>query len=182
MRVAGLFSLGSPFDFFRQQPTRRRIFVSYHHGVDQAYYDEWTRFFHDQYDAVFDNSLERRIDSDDVQYVIQRIRDTFIASTSCTIVLLGAQTPQRKYVDWEIKATLDKEHGLVGIVLPTCQLSSSGGPICPTRFVQDYASGHARLGYRHSLTVDVLKQLIESAVAAPIATIDNSHPMMQKNG
>ena len=180
--MAGLLSLGSPYDVFRQQPTRRRVFVSYHHGNDQAYYDEWTRFFHDGYEAVFDNSLERQIDSDDVRYVIQRIRDAFIASTSCTIVLLGAQTPQRKYVDWEIKATLDKEHGLVGIVLPTCQLTSSGGPICPTRFVQDYASGHARLGYWKSLTIDALKHLIESAVAAPTSTINNSHPMMQRNG
>lgn len=180
--MVGLLSLGSPYDVFRQQPTRRRVFVSYHHGADQAYYDEWTRFFHDQYDAVFDNSLERRIDSDDVRYVIQRIRDTFITSTSCTIVLLGAQTPQRKYVDWEVKATLDKEHGLVGIVLPTCQRAANGSAIVPTRFHQDYINGHARLGNWTGLTVDALKQLIESAVVAPTSTIDNSHPMMQKNG
>jgi len=180
--MAGLLSLGSPYDVFRQQPTRRSVFVSYHHGNDQAYYDEWTRFFHDGYEAVFDNSLERQIDSDNVQYVIQRIRDNFITSTSCTIVLLGLQTPQRKYVDWEIKATLDKEHGLVGIVLPTCQRAENGSAIVPTRFHQDYVSGHAKLGQWNGLTVDTFKQLVEAAVAAPVASINNSHPMMQRNG
>lgn len=33
------------------------------------------------------------------------------------MVLCGAEAPQRKFVDWEIKATLDKEHGLIGINL-----------------------------------------------------------------
>jgi hypothetical protein len=46
---------------------------------------------------------------------MQRIRDKHITGTSCTIVLCGSLTPWRKYVDWEIKATLDKEHGLIGI-------------------------------------------------------------------
>ena len=91
--------------------TRRKVFVSYHHGRDQAYYDEFSRFFHDQFETVFDNSLERRIDSDGVRYVIQRIRDKHITGTSCTVLLIGAESYQRKYVDWEIKATLDKGHG-----------------------------------------------------------------------
>jgi len=46
------------------------------------------------------------------------IRENFITGTSCTIVLCGAQTHLRKYVHWEIKATLDKEHGLIGVNLP----------------------------------------------------------------
>lgn len=178
--MPGILSSSSPYDIFR--PQRRRVFMSYHHGRDQRFYDEFSRFFHDGYEAVFDNSLERQIDSDNVNYVIQRIRDCFISSTSCTIVLLGAETPQRKYVDWEMKATLDKEHGLLGIVLENCQLAPNGGPICPTRFVQDYSSGHARMGYWKGLTVDTLKQLVESAIAAPVSLINNSHPMMQRNG
>jgi hypothetical protein len=161
---------------------RRRVFLSYHHANDQPYYDEFARFFHDGYEALYDNSLERQIDSDNVNYVIQRIRDAYITSTSCTIVLLGAETPQRKYVDWEIKATLDKEHGLLGIVLPTCRLTANGSPICPTRFVQDYARGHAKVGYWKTLTVEALRQLVEAAVSAPASLIDNSHPMMQRNG
>jgi len=174
------FPAGRPDDIFH--PQRRRVFVSYHHANDQWYYDEFSRFFHGGYDTVFDNSIERKIDSENVDYVMQRIRDNFISTTSCTIVLLGADTPPRKYVDWEIKATLDKQHGLLGLVLPNCQLAANGSPICPTRFVQDYISGHARVGYWKDLNVNTLKQLVEFAVAAPIASINNSHPMMQRNG
>jgi hypothetical protein len=34
----------------------------------------------------------RRIDSDNVDYVIQRIRDDYISGTSCTVVLVGDAT------------------------------------------------------------------------------------------
>jgi hypothetical protein len=36
--------------------------------------------------------------------------DNAPTGTSCTIVLCGAETPKRKFVDWEIKAILDKGH------------------------------------------------------------------------
>ena len=101
------------------EPVRHRVFVSYQHSQDQIYYEAFSRAFHDTHEAVFDNSLERQIDSDDVDYVIRRIREDYIHGTSCTIVLVGAETWGRKYVDWEIKATLDKEHGLIGVQLPT---------------------------------------------------------------
>ena len=131
---------------------------------------------------MFDNSIDREIDSVNVNYVIQRIRENFISSTSCTIVLLGAETPQRKYVDWEIKATLEKQHGLLGLILPNCRRAANGNAIVPSRFHLDYTSGHARLANFVGLTVADLKLLVESAVAAEVALIDNSHPMKQKNG
>lgn len=81
-----------------------------------------------------------------------------------------------------MKATLDKQHGLVGIALPTCQVARNGNLICPTRFVQDYLSGHARMGYWKGLTVDALKQLVEAAILAPVSSINNTHPVMQRNG
>ena len=109
------WEIGSLF----QQPVRHRVFVSYQHSRDQEYYDEFCRIFHDTHEAVFDNSLERRIDSDNVDYVIRRIRENCITGTSCTVVLVGAETWGRKYVDWEIQATLEKGHGLIGAYLPT---------------------------------------------------------------
>ncbi len=102
-----------------QQQVKRKVFISYHHGCDQAYYDAFSKAFCDTYDVISDNSLEREIDSDDVEYVIQRIRNDYVTGSSCTIVLVGKDTWGRKYVDWEIKATLEKEHGLIGVVLPT---------------------------------------------------------------
>jgi hypothetical protein len=54
---------------------KRKVFVSYHHRGDQAYYDAFSRTYHDTYEAITDNSLERAIDSADVEYIMRRIRE-----------------------------------------------------------------------------------------------------------
>jgi hypothetical protein len=46
------------------QTVKHKIFVSYHHGGDQAYYDAFSKLFHDTYDLIYDNSLDRQVDSD----------------------------------------------------------------------------------------------------------------------
>lgn len=121
---------------------KRRIFVSFHHGNDRPYYDAFSRWLSSSYDVVQDNSVDREIDSDNVEYVIRNIRENYITGTSCTIVLCGAQTPWRKFVDWEIKATLDKEHGLIGINLPT-NLLQQNKYVVPDRLHDNIASGYA---------------------------------------
>lgn len=164
------------------KPTRRKVFVSYHHSGDQAYYDEFSRFFHDQYEAVRDNSLERLIQSDDTEYVMRQIREQYITGTSCTIVLIGAQSHARKYLDWEIKATLDKCHGLVGIVLPTHAKNPAGEIVVPDRFLDNHKTGYAVWAHWGGLTVQGLTQLIDAAIAKPQRLIDNSRSMRQRNG
>lgn len=164
------------------KPTRRKVFVSYHHGGDQAYYDEFSRFFHDQYEAIRDNSLERLVQSDDTEYVMRQIREQYITGTSCTIVLIGAKSHERKYLDWEIKATLDKSHGLVGIVLPTHAKNPTGEIIVPDRFLDNHKTGYAVWSHWDGLTVQGLTQLIDAAIAKPQRLIDNSRPMRQRNG
>lgn len=126
-----------------QTVVKPKIFVSYHHRGDQAYYDAFSRTFHDAYDSITDNSLEREIDSDDVDYVTRRIRENYITGSSCTIVLVGANTWGRKYIDWEIKATLDKQHGLVGVQLPTLQAGPNGLVTVPDRLNDNIHSGYA---------------------------------------
>lgn len=42
---------------------KRKVFLSYHHDGDQYYYNEFSKKFHDEYEAVTDNSLDRRVDS-----------------------------------------------------------------------------------------------------------------------
>jgi hypothetical protein len=61
---------------------KRKIFVSYHHGGDQFYYEEFSRIFHDTYEVISDNSLERSFDSDDPIYVMRRIREAHIFATA----------------------------------------------------------------------------------------------------
>lgn len=116
MITTGLGSLASVL------PVKPKVFVSYHHGGDQAYYDVFSRTFHDTYDVIYDNSVERPIGSEDPVYVMRRIQENFITGSSCTVVLFGRNTWGRKYVDWEIDATLERQHGLIGIRLPKAHL------------------------------------------------------------
>jgi len=160
---------------------KRKVFVSYHHGNDQWFYNEFSRVFNDTYDIISDNSLERAIDSDDPDYVMRRIREKYITGSSCTIVLCGAETPNRKYVDWEIKATLDKEHGLIGVNLPTSITSQYGGVIVSDRLHDNVQSGYAVWINWEALTVEYLKQCIELANSKPTGLINNSRPMMRRN-
>jgi len=162
-------------------PIKRQIFVSYHHSNDQWYYDEFSRIFDNAYDVVKDNSLDRAIDSDDSDYVMRRIRENYITGTSCTLVLCGAQTQQRKYVDWEIKATLDKSHGLIGINLPSSMAIGNGIQV-PDRFNDNYHSGYAIWMQWHELTSGSLAQAIELANSKSTNLINNSRQMRSRNG
>ncbi len=74
---------------------------------------------------------------------MRRIREDYVTGSSCTIVLVGKETPVRKYVDWEVKATLDKQHGLIGVQLPTAPVSLQGTISVPTRLNDNINSGYA---------------------------------------
>lgn len=169
---------------YQATPVRRRIFISYHHAHDQAYYDALSTTLHDKMDLVFDNSLDRQIDSDDTNYVIQRIRDNFISGTSCTIVLCGPETYQRKYVDWEIKATLDKSHGLIGIGLPTVATNADRSARVPDRLLSNYQSGYAVWKSWNDFTANpaLITTCIEEAVARDQRKIVNPQTIKARNG
>lgn len=168
--------------FFTNLTIKRKVFVSYHHDEDQTYYDAFAKMFCEAYDCVTDNSLERAFDSDDCDYVMRRIRENHISGSSATIVLLGAQTPWRKYIDWEIKATLDKMHGLLGVVLPTCQNDYLGRQIVPDRFHDNFQSGYALWTRWDQLNVATLKALVQSAIDRPYWNIRNDRAIRSRNG
>jgi len=96
---------------------KRRVFVSYHHQ-DQTAVDSFRDTFSNVYEVFSDSSLDRLIDSNDTDYVNRTISENYITGTSITIVLCGLDTWKRKYVDWEIHSTLDRNHALLGVVLP----------------------------------------------------------------
>lgn len=164
------------------QPVKRKIFVSYHHDDDQWYYNEFSSFFSNQYDAVQDSSLDRLIDSTDTDYVMRRIRENYITGTSCTIVLCGPQTRWRKYVDWEVKATLDKQHGLIAVKLPNNIPCPNGGCHKPDRLQDNIDSGYAIWTTWESLTVEHLRTCIELANGKPKHLIINERVMRSRNG
>jgi hypothetical protein len=164
-------------------PVRRKVFVSYHHRGDQGYYDAFSRVFHDGYETITDNSLERRVDSADVNYILRRIREFHLNGSSCTIVLCGRDTPKRKYVDWEIEASLNQNMGLVGIGLPSIVWVGEGTSK-PLRLQDNIDSGYAEWILWETIIDDPsrLSPIIERAVAKSVRLIANSRTRMADNG
>jgi hypothetical protein len=109
---------------------------------------------------------------------MRRIREEYLTGTSCTVVLCGKETPWRKFVDWEIKATLDKQHGLVGVGFPDNPVTN-GKVRVPDRFLDNYQSGYAvwlsweQLFLNQQPNVAVLRRAIENANAKSKDLIEN---------
>lgn len=166
-----------------EKPVKHKIFVSYHHKLDQKYYDAFSSKFHDTYESIHDASLDSEIDSDDVDYVLRRIREEYITGTSCTIILIGAETYQRKYIDWEIKATLDKEHALLGIYLPSAPRNEKGITV-PGRLYDNVQSGYAVFTSWEKATAspESLGKYIADAKSKLKSLIVNSREKKKRNG
>lgn len=163
---------------------KRKIFVSYHHGNDRGYYDAFINAFSNAYDVVHDNSVERSINSDNADYVIRRIRENYITGSSCTIVLCGQQTPWRKFVDWEVKATLDRKHALIGVNLPTNPMNSDNKYTVSDKLYDNIKSGFAVWVDWSAFTQshEAVRKYIEEAKSRSIQLIDNSRPLRRRNG
>jgi len=102
---------------------RHKVFVSYHHENDQGYRNRFEQICKDV-------MVSRSVDIGDIdpnlntETVRQRIRDEYLSDSSVTVVLIGAQTWQRKHVDWEISSSIrntekSPRSGLLGFFLPT---------------------------------------------------------------
>ena len=105
---------------------RRKCFISYHHA-DDAYVRAFVNTFDHSHDVFIVRRLGEMpddiINSKSTDYVMSRIKSDYIADSTVTIVLMGACTWARKYVDWEIQSSLRTgetiiPNGLLGIKLP----------------------------------------------------------------
>jgi hypothetical protein len=107
---------------------RRKCFISYHHA-DQAWVDHFVNTFDHSRDLFVARGLGQTmaqdiIDSADTDYVMRRIRQLYVSDSSVTLVMLGKCTWARRYVDWELQASLRAPqnglpNGLLAIKLPT---------------------------------------------------------------
>jgi len=163
-------------------PVKRKVFVSYHHRRDQAWFDRFTGLFSDAYDIFHDQSLDGRIRSDDPEYVDRRIREDYIVGSSVSIVLCGAETWKRKYVDWEICSTLNCQHALLGIALPTATRNDQGQTIVPARLHCNIQTAYA-CWIQWTEDPLALQRAIEAALGCCRNTtlIDNRQPKMARN-
>jgi len=166
------------------KPPRPSAFVSFHHGGDFDYYEAFARMIDDTFELVRDRSVRNAIDSDNADYVIRRIRENYITGTSCTIVLCGEQTHARKFVDWEIKATLDKRHALVGVLLPTVQAIGPWGLTrVPDRLQDNIDTRYASVVVWDEVlrTPAVLVSAINRSKTASTLLINNDRPLMPRS-
>ena len=99
---------------------KHNVFISFH-SKDEAYRNDFeTRFGH----LFTSKSVQNGdIDPDNKdEYTKRLIRENHISNSSVIVALYGAETKDRKHVDWEISAGLSAQanghSGLVVIILP----------------------------------------------------------------
>ncbi len=105
---------------------RHRVFISDHHALDESYKKIFELRFGNAFGAIVPGSVnDGDIDPNlPTETIRQKIRDEYFRDTSVTVVLIVAQTWQRKHLDWEIGSSIrdtsaNPRSGLLGIVLPT---------------------------------------------------------------
>jgi hypothetical protein len=105
---------------------RHKVFVSYHHALDESYKNIFELRFGNRFGAIVPGSVKvGDIDPTlPTETIRQKIRDEHLRDTSVTVVLIGAETWQRKHIDWEIGSSIrhteyNPRSGLLGILLPT---------------------------------------------------------------
>jgi hypothetical protein len=133
----------------KSDPTRHKCFISYH----VADKDEVKQFVEDFGSEFIPRTVgvtdeDDFIDSEDEDYIKGQIRSKYLSDSTVTIVLLGAGTYGRKYVDWEISATLrddsvNHRSGLLLITLP----SVNGSTVLPARARDNWVEGNPSASY-----------------------------------
>lgn len=170
---------------------KRKVFISYYHG-DQLAVNQFVRDFSDVFIAKTVGVKEGDFDFDstDPQYIMRKIRETKLEDSTVTIVLVGSCTHSRRYVDWEVKASLQQgetlPNGLIAINLP--YLGKEGA--LPKRVNENVNRnddqkdiGYARY-YVYPESKEQLYRWIEDAYEARInraELIKNSNEMMRYN-
>lgn len=157
----------------------RNVFLSFNQ-VDEIEANIFCQRFDQYFNDIrrlglheFGDDYAEHIESGDTDYVMRQIREKKISGTSCTIVLIGKCTWARRYVDWEIAATLrdnpnDPRGGLIAVQLPSTR--ENGWNTLPPRLelnikTEDgFESGYAR-SYGPAPSDDSVAQWVEDAIA-----------------
>lgn len=168
---------------------RRKCFISYY-GADNDEVERFIQTFQNIFipKVIGVSTSDDFIDSGDTDYVMGRIRTEYLRDWAVTICLIGSCTHSRRYVDWELKASLRQgdsyiPNGLLGIVLSSQGTSSH----LPPRFKanwRDDGTGYALYRSYPSSGIE-LRDWIEEAYnrrTTRAQLIENSQSMMRYNG
>ena len=173
------------------QVKKRMVFISYYHG-DQEAVNKFVRDFGDVFIpktvGVKDGDFD--FDSNDPQYIMRKIRENKLVDSTVTIVLVGTCTHSRRYVDWEVKASLQQgsslPNGLIAINLPYMGNIGAMPPRVSENVIRDENNndvGYARY-YSYPSSKEQLRRWIEDAFEARTSRaklIKNSNEMMKYN-
>ena len=102
---------------------RRKVFVSFHEKLDKQSKDRFVKLMKGW---IVDFSVRRgdiSVKGRPIEDILREIREKHIADATVTVVLIGCCTWRRRFVDWEIHASIrctdsNPRTGLLGIVLP----------------------------------------------------------------
>jgi hypothetical protein len=109
---------------------------------------------------MIDKSLHEAIDSDDEDYIMQRIREDYLSDSTVTIHLVGPYSAdnrgweEQKFIKRELQASLyhgagNTQNGILGIVLPSMYSQIyQGSVICST-----CGNGHQSILLDNSTTI-----------------------------
>lgn len=150
---------------------RRKCFISYYHADREEMNDFVSDFDHAD-DCFIARGLGQEmtddiIDSANPDYVMSQIRKRFLSDSTVTIVLIGACTWSRRYVDWEIQSSLRRgqsitTNGLLGVKLP----SYSEGTKFPPRFNDNLRHKGQTDCYARHMTYPSSTQALVDAIEA----------------
>jgi hypothetical protein len=171
--------------------TRRRVFISFCQiDGDEAdeFIDTWgIRDGVFTYRALGITDNDDFIDSTNPEYVMNQIRQRYLADSTVTIVLIGSCTHSRRYVDWEIKASLRRgevytPNGLIGILLP----GAGDRAHLPPRFAENWSRDNPCYAtyYYYPTSANQLGEWIHDAYNARTTRahlIQNTSAMMRYN-
>jgi len=170
---------------------RHKVFVSFHHALDENYKRIFELRFGNAFGAIVpgsvnDGDIDPNLPTDTLR---QRLRDNHLRDTSVTVVLIGAETWQRKHIDWEIGSSIrhteyNPRSGLVGILLPTyprADKSKYNQRTIPPRLHDNIACGFASIHNWSEDAATVQGWIHEAYLRKSTKQPDNSRASFGKN-
>jgi len=170
---------------------RHKTFISFHHANDERYKVAFKKLFCDIHDIIipWDVEIGDINPNQKTDTIRRKIRDEYLRDSTVTVVLIGAQTWQRKHVDWEISSSIrdtpfNPRSGLLGIFLPSYPLTDDNkyNPYTiPPRLHSNIECGFAKLYKWSNNPSDVQNWIHEAFTRRNKINPDNSYPLFVNN-
>jgi hypothetical protein len=175
--------------------TRRKCFISYHHD-DEAEVQQFIEDFDQDRDVLIARGIGASMSGDIINstnsdYIMSKIREKYLRDTTVTLLLVGRCTWARKFVDWEIAASLRNtsaynRNGLLAITL--LSVADYSDRKLPARVQDNIAGTDSDKGYarwwKYPSSSVGLGDLIDTAYeyrASRGLLVDNSRALRANN-